>query len=78
MIQIGRYKFGFAVASTIVVFVVLSICALVAAIQQSRPEWPMPLARIVILNESMAIIATLLYGIFAHVIVTLINKKKHE
>lgn len=78
MIQIGRYKFGFAVASSIVVFIALSTCAIVTAISQARPEWPMSLTGIIVVNESMALLVTLIYGIFAHFIVALINKRKHE
>lgn len=74
MIQIGRYKLGFAPLSMIVVFIVLSICAIVAAFQQARPEWPMPLTSVIIINEGMALLATLLYGIFVHFAITIINK----
>ncbi len=74
MIQIGRYKFGFAPVSMIVVFIVLSICAVVAAVQQARPEWPMPLWGNIVINECMALVVTLVYGIFAHFAVAIINK----
>lgn len=39
MIQIGRFKLGVAPLSMIVVFIVLSVCAIVAAFQQAKPEW---------------------------------------
>ena len=74
MIQIGRYKFGFAPLSMIAVFIVLSVCAVVAAVQQARPEYPMPLAYIIIINEGMALLATLVYGIFAHFAIAIINR----
>ena len=77
MLQIGRYKLGFGPASMIVVFVVLSICAIVAAVRQSRPEWSMPLSRIIIYYESMALLATLVYGIFVHFAIDIINRIRY-
>ena len=74
MIQIGKYKFGFAPLSIIVVFIVLSVCAIVAAFQQARPEWSMPLSHIILINEGMALLATLVYGIFAHFAIAIINR----
>lgn len=74
MIQIGRYKLGFAPLSMIVVFIVLSVCAIVAALQQTRSEWSMPLSHIIIINEGMALLATLVYGIFAHFAIAIINR----
>lgn len=74
MIQIGGFKFGFAVASMIVVFVVLTVCAIVAAFHQSRPESPMSLSALLIINEGMALLATLIYGIIAHFIIAIIEK----
>ena len=74
MIQIGRYKLGFAPVSMIVVFIALSLCAIVAALQQARPEWPMPLSHIIIINEGMALLATLVYGIFVHFAIVIINR----
>ena len=76
MIQIGRYKLGFAPLSMIVVFIVLSVCAIIAAFQQVRPEWPMPLSHIIIINEGMALLATLVYGIFVHFAIAIINRLK--
>lgn len=58
----------------IVVFIVLSVCAVITAFQQSRPEWPMPLYSLIIINEGMALLATLVYGIFVHFAITIINK----
>ena len=74
MIQVGKYKLGFAPLSMIVVFIVLSVCAIVAAFQQARPEWPMPLAYNIIINEGMALLATLAYGIFVHFTIAVINR----
>lgn len=51
MIQIGKCKLGFAPLSIIVVFIVLSVCAIVAAFQQARPEWSMLLSHIILINE---------------------------
>lgn len=74
MIQIGKYKLGFAPLSMIAVFIILSVCAIVAALQQARPEFSMPLSYIIIINESMALLATLVYGIFAHFAIAIINR----
>ena len=74
MLQIGSYKFGFAPLSMIVVFIVLSVCAIVAAFHQERPEWSMPLSNIIIINEGMALLATLVYGIFVHFAIAIINR----
>ncbi|MYM13501.1 hypothetical protein [Muribaculum intestinale] len=74
MIQIGKYKFGFAPLSMIVVFIVLSVSAVVAAFQQARPEWSMPLSHIIIINEGLALLATLVYGIFIHFAIAIINR----
>lgn len=74
MIQIGRFKLGVAPLSMIVVFIVLSVCAIVAAFQQARPEWPMPLSHIIIINEGLALLATLVYGIFVHFAIAIIGR----
>ena len=76
MIQIGRYKMGVAPFSMIVVFIVLSVCAVVAAFHQARPEFPMPLSKIILINEGMALLATLVYGILAHFAIVLIDRIK--
>lgn len=76
MIQIGRYKLGIAPVSMIIVFIVLSVCAVVAAFRQAKPEDPMPLSGLIIINEGMALLATLVYGIFVHFAVALINRLK--
>ncbi|WP_304999564.1 hypothetical protein [Duncaniella muris] len=74
MIQIGRFKLGVAPLSMIVVSIVLSVCAIVAAFQQAKPEWPMPLSHIIIINEGLALLATLVYGIFVHFAIAIINR----
>ncbi len=76
MIQIGRYKLGIAPVSMIIVFIVLSVCAVVAALHQANPESPMPLSGLIVINEGMALLATLVYGIFVHFAVALINRLK--
>lgn len=78
MIQIGRYKLGFAPLSMIIVFIVLSVCAILAAFRQTRPEWPMPLSYHIIINESMALLATLAYGIFVHFVIAIIYNRENE
>lgn len=74
MIQIGRYKFGIAPVSMIVVFIVLSICAIVAAFHQARPECTMSLGDLILINEGMALLATLVYGIITHLVIVIVNK----
>lgn len=74
MIRIGRYRFGLAVASMIVVFVVLSVCAVVAALHQARTEYPMQLSGLVLINEGTALLATMVYGIVVHFLIVIIDK----
>lgn len=74
MIHIGRYKIGFVALSMIAVFIALSVCAVVAAFKQARPEYPMPLSSLILTNECMALLVTLLYGILAHFATALINR----
>lgn len=50
------------------------ICAIVAAFHQARPEFPVPLSHIIIINEGMVLLATLVYGIFAHFAIAIINR----
>lgn len=76
MIQIGQFKFGFAVASTLIVFIVLSISAVGVAVYQATSEGSMPIGSLIVVNEGMALLATLIYGIFAHFALALINKIK--
>lgn len=65
---------GFAAASMAVVFVVLSICAVVAACRQARPEWPVPLWQLIVINECLALVVTLVYGILVHFAIALIDR----
>ncbi len=74
MIQIGRYKLGFAPLSMIVVSIGLSAYSIVAAFQQALTEVSMPLSHIIIINEGMALLATLVYGIFVHFAIAIINR----
>lgn len=76
MIRIGRYEFGLAPVSMVVVFIVLSTCALITAFHQSRPDWTIPLSHRILINESIALLATLVYGIFIHFIIALIHRNK--
>lgn len=76
MLQIGKYKIGFAPASMIIVLIVLSACAVIAAFHQAKPEYPMPLSRLIVINEGMALLATLVYGIFVHFAIAIINRLK--
>ena len=76
MIQIGRYKLGVAPVSIIIVFIVLSMCAVITAFHQAKPEYPMPLSGLIMINEGMALLATLVYGIFVHFAIALIHRLK--
>ena len=76
MIQIGRYKLGVAPVSMIIVFIVLSMCAVITAFHQANPEYPMPLSGLIMINEGMALLATLVYGIFVHFAIALIHRLK--
>lgn len=76
MIQIGRYKLGVAPVSMIIVFIVLSMCAVITAFHQAKPEDPMPLSGLIMINEGMALLATLVYGIFVHFAIALIHRMK--
>ena len=76
MIQIGRYKLGVAPVSMIIVFIVLSMCAVITAFHQAKPEYPMPLSGLIMINEGMALLATLVYGIFVHFAIALIHRMK--
>lgn len=71
--RIGKFEFGFAPFSMMVLFIVLSIFAILAAVRQARPEWPMPLSSLIIINESLALLATLVYGIILHLVMSLIG-----
>ena len=74
MIQIGKFRMGFAALSMMVVFVVLSTCAVTAAFIQASPEYPVPLTHLILVYEVMSLMATLVYGIFAHFTIEAIDK----
>lgn len=78
MIQIGRYRIGFAPASMAVVFVVLTACAVVVALDQTRPEWSMTFGQRIMIYEGMAIVVTLIYGIFAHFVFAFVDKRRNQ
>ncbi len=78
MIQIGKYRFGFAPVSMVIVFIVLSAGAVIAAVRQARPELPMPLAQLILVNEMLALIVTLIYGILTHLAFTLIDRFRND
>ncbi len=70
MIRIGKYVIGYAPLSMAILFVVLSICAVLSALIQVRPEYPMPLSGLIIVNECIALIVTLVFGIIIHLIIS--------
>lgn len=77
--RIGKFEFGIAPLSMMAVFIVLSIFAVLSAINQARPEWPMPLSSLIIINEAMALLVTLVYGITLHLVMSLLSWiKKRE
>ena len=76
MLQLGKYKIGFVPLSMLAVFIVLSVYSIVTALQQYRPEWSMPLSYIIIIKQGMALLATLIYGILVHFVISMFNKIK--
>ena len=76
MIRIGKFNIGSTAFSVGVVFVVMSICAIATAIIQYRPEYSMPLSYSLIMNEGLALAATMIYGIILHFAV--IIKKSYK
>lgn len=78
MIQIGKYRFGFAPVSMVIVFIVLSAGAVIAAVRQARPEWPMPLSQLILINETLALIVTLIYGILTHFAFAIIDRFRND
>lgn len=78
MIRIGRFRIGFIAVSVVAVFVALSVCAVISALRQARPEWPMPLSSLIIVNEAMALAATLVYGIVVHLAAVIIDRIKNR
>lgn len=73
--SMSRRNLGFAPVSTLIVFIVLTVCAVVSAFRQASPESPMPLIDIIVINEGIALLATLVYGIIVHFTVAYINRK---
>lgn len=73
MIKIGKYKIGFAPLSMLAVFVVLSIFAVFSSFSQAKQEWPMPVSGILIVNEILVLIATLVYGILLHLTLSFVS-----
>ncbi|MDE6191409.1 MAG: hypothetical protein K2G47_07265 [Muribaculum sp.] len=78
MIRINNINLGFTAFSTILLFITLSICAVTATCHHTEPESSVSLSSL-LANESMALLATLIYGICAHFAVAAINyiKKKN-
>ena len=71
-----RFHISRAAASIVIVFLILSVIAISSALLQDRPEWAMPLWGVLIINESLALAGTLVYGIILHVVPTLIKRHK--
>ena len=76
MIRIGNIHIGSAAPSVSVVFIVMSFCGIVTAIIQYRPEYSMPLSYSIIVNEGLALAATMIYGIILHF--AIIIKKSYK
>jgi len=62
----------------IIVFIVLSVFAVITAIHNIRPEWPMPVWGNIVINECMALGVTLVYGILVHFAISIIKRKKRN
>lgn len=75
-LRVGRYRLGFAPVSMIVLFIVLSVSAVIISIRQSDPEWSMPLGYLLVINEGFALLATLVYGILVHLFQVICGKLK--
>lgn len=78
MIGIGKYKFGWASLSMVAVLIVLSACAIITAFRHARPEYPMPMSSLIFINEGLALLATLVYGIILHFAIALRDKKRKK
>ncbi|MDE7025417.1 MAG: hypothetical protein K2O88_06020 [Paramuribaculum sp.] len=79
MIQIGKYRFGFAPVSMFVVFIVLSICAVLSAFYVAADnEDTLLLCQRILENECIALVVTLMYGVFAHFVLAFIDKIKNR
>ncbi len=74
-IRIGRFDLGASQISMVIVFITLSVCAVIAAFHQYRSEWSMPLHYIIFLNETLALAATLCFGILLHFILALKSRQ---
>lgn len=78
MIRIGNIRLGFAVLSTIAVFVSLSACAIIAAVKQENPDFHVPLSKMILFYERIALLATLVYGICVHFALVIIDRIKNR
>lgn len=76
--NIGRFKIGVAPLSMAVVFIIASVIAIISAFSQYRQEWSMPLSYLIMVNECLALIITLVYGIIVHVISALFLKHNNR
>ncbi len=70
MIRIGRYQLSSAAASIFVALILFSGIAIISAVSQARPEYPLPLSHAIIINEGIALLCTLIYGVVLHVLVS--------
>lgn len=59
----GKYRLSIGTASIIMVFIVLSVCAVIAAIRHAKPENSLPLYWHIMIKETIALLITLTYGI---------------
>lgn len=57
----------------ILVFIVMSVCAIITAFRLARPEWPMPIRDLIFINEGLALLVTLIYGIILHLAIIIID-----
>lgn len=78
MIRIGRYCFGVAQFSMILVFIVLSVIAVAVSLNQVSPAYPMPLSQLLLVNEGIALLATLVYGVCAHFVDAFIKWRRKQ
>lgn len=74
MIQIGKYRLSLGAASIFTVFIVLSTCAVIAAIRHADPENSLPLYWHIMINETIALLITLTYGITLHITTSIVNR----
>lgn len=71
-------KFGWPQLSMVIVFIAMRAIAVDAAGQQARPEWPIPFYQLILINEGVALMATLVYGIILHLTLTIIKHYRNE